>query len=662
MIYLITTLILVTVWLFYRKSTPEISPRRKLLLYVLRSISLIIIAVLLVNPVLSFVRNTWNKPRVLLFIDNSRSMDLLIDKNTKKELLKPLIQTIKDKYSGNFEVEEITFADGVSGSVNNTNFIKAVEQYSKSKGFKNVQEIYLLSDGWFREESLLKLSNLHIPVHTINIETKTKDVDLQLSNLILNKTCYKNEITPVIAELLAKNYAGKAVLEFYADDQLIEKKSIDFSKESFQRISLDKTFAKVGLMPLKFRIVPVSGEINSVNNIYPASIQVLDNKSKIIIISDKLNWDVKFFNEVINLNEHWTKNVLLSKNNGLYIKSTKINLELKDKPVLLIILNNGTLNFNPADLNILRSWFSQNTGLIFMGKPQNQLLEYLPGTMSNIANLFKDSFKLTNASKQYELFRFSEKDIQNIPPLDYYYIKAKNESQILAEFSNEARSPAIVYSDLLNRKSILLPFYNLWKWQLWDENNNYRNFIMDLISWISSQNTDRFHAYSVKNSYFSGESAVVKLSAFDEKLNILRNINPKIRILQNNKEVYVDFLNPDGDEYKAEVAGLKEGKYSFIVQDDRLKLSSKGEFLIHEQNAEQKDLDFNSPLLSYISKITDGKSFSPQETSAISPKNTEKIKESKYLEIPLYRKWYFVGLFIICFCLELFFRKRWGLL
>jgi len=35
---------------------------------------------------------------------------------------------------------------------------------------------------------------------------------------------------------------------------------------------------------------------------------------------------------------------------------------------------------------------------------------------------------------------------------------------------------------------------------------------------------------------------------------------------------------------------------------------------------------------------------------------------NKSKDIPLYRKWYVLTLFIVAFCLELFFRRRWGLL
>jgi hypothetical protein len=30
--------------------------------------------------------------------------------------------------------------------------------------------------------------------------------------------------------------------------------------------------------------------------------------------------------------------------------------------------------------------------------------------------------------------------------------------------------------------------------------------------------------------------------------------------------------------------------------------------------------------------------------------------------IPLYRKWYIITLFLLSFCVELYLRKRWGLL
>jgi hypothetical protein len=61
-----------------------------------------------------------------------------------------------------------------------------------------------------------------------------------------------------------------------------------------------------------------------------------------------------------------------------------------------------------------------------------------------------------------------------------------------------------------------------------------------------------------------------------------------------------------------------------------------------------------------VSRATNGKQFTDPEQLKLpsAPKISKEIEQ----QIPLYKKWYIIALFIICFSLELFWRRKWGLL
>ena len=107
---------------------------------------------------------------------------------------------------------------------------------------------------------------------------------------------------------------------------------------------------------------------------------------------------------------------------------------------------------------------------------------------------------------------------------------------------------------------------------------------------------------------------------------------------------------------------MEKGKYNYLIFAEKTGQQTSGNFLVTDDNPEARDRGFNQPLLAFISKQTNGKIISTEIISDFSfPKAISKIEELK-TELPIYRKWYLITIFLICFCTELFLRKRWGLL
>jgi len=84
--------------------------------------------------------------------------------------------------------------------------------------------------------------------------------------------------------------------------------------------------------------------------------------------------------------------------------------------------------------------------------------------------------------------------------------------------------------------------------------------------------------------------------------------------------------------------------------------------MISLDNPENRDKDFNTPNLSFISEITGGRSYNIDDLDTMEITEEDSIIEQHKFEIPIYKKWYLIALFLIAFCLEIFLRKRWGLL
>jgi hypothetical protein len=90
--------------------------------------------------------------------------------------------------------------------------------------------------------------------------------------------------------------------------------------------------------------------------------------------------------------------------------------------------------------------------------------------------------------------------------------------------------------------------------------------------------------------------------------------------------------------------------------------STKGRFELSDSSLEKRDFGYNLPLLSWLANETNGKLLFQSNLNAFSPLPAQAEELVSRKEIALYKKWYFLSLFILAFCLELYFRRRWGLL
>jgi len=661
MILLFIFIAVILIILFYKKTIPEIGKGKKYLLIFLRCVSIIAVLILLLNPILYFSQKISKKSEIIFLSDVSESMNQKKGETNKIAALKDFKEKIREKLvSQNYKVSEIEFANGMNGIKSSTNLSRTFEDISKKHGLTDVKNIFLFSDGWFRDDDLNILNDINIPIFTFNPDFKITDFDLEIFTLNYNKNAYKNEITPIIANVSALNFNQKAKVNLIINGKISQTRKIDFSNDNFQQIIFEQIFEKTGLQPFEVVIESdMENEINLANNRFPAAIQVLDNRAKILIVSDNLNWDIKFILDAVEKNQRWNSDFLL-KNRTLKKgrKTTDLSENIKET-VVLILVNYGSLNLTHIETEIINNFVKNGGGLLLFGKPLTSLYDILPANLSGITSSFKSTFYFTDESKKFQTFEFLE-NTDEIPPVDYFYVNAKLQAEILAKIENDEQSPAILFNEFENGKVLYFSFNNLWKWQL--RNSDYSDFMTNIILWLSASNTERFVSFTDKYSYFEGEKIMITLTAFDEKLAPIKNLTAKLIIKQNEKKIFEKYLLEKENEYFAEIEELEKGKYNYTIFAEKTGQQTSGNFLVTDDNPEARDRGFNQPLLAFISKQTNGKIINAKTFSDFTfPKAISKIEELK-TELPIYRKWYLIAIFLICFCTELFLRKRWGLL
>lgn len=592
-----------------------------------------------------------------MLFDNSESMAIENDLVTKSTIFNEMKQTLEAKISNRYKIVDYQFAANLSGDKSSTYINKTLKSIYEKHPTSRIKQIFLFSDGWFKDQDYSAIQKLTTPINCLNPSIDRSDHDLSINRIEQNQTAYLEDLNPVKIEVQAFGYEQKATLELTFDGKQL-RKEVDFSKLDFQEISFDLKFTNPGLQKIMVDLSSDSiEETNLSNNRINSAILVEQKRNRVLVISDQLNWDTRFLQKAIKADSKFESKVLL-KNNNLYNGNQIIRLseEIKDTD-LLILASYKNLRFNPIELKLIRKFQSIGGSIIFIGDNNPQLADIYPTNASSIRTRFESPITLTAEAAKYETFSIETKDI---PPISYRYLSAKKGSKILATFDNEQNSPFIIMSDQ-NGKILQIAGTNLWRWQMQKESGEYEKLIQNLTNWFSSKSNDNFISTSDKSSYNSGETVKIELVAYDEKLNKLTDLDAKISLYIDDKEITNKYLRSTNDKFATSFNDLKHGDYTYKIRDDKSRKTTSGEFVIIDNNSESRDFGINSPILDYISSSTGGALINSQNIDQLEYNDEVEELENK-IEIPIYKKIWLILVFILSFCLELFWRKRWGLL
>lgn len=649
---------------FYYKTKPDLTLRQRLALTFFRIIALYVVLIFLLTPIIYYIKNYKEQPVVALLKDNSGSMDIKHETKSKTESIILSYNALLQEYKNNgYFVKEHTFADGLGGRKNSTLLIPSLEELLKNLGKTELHRIILFSDGWFKDTDQRTIRNFNVPLDCIADTLVTRKTDLYISEFRHNKQGYRNELNLFEVEVKALQYDANATVQLFVNGEKVRDKSVNFRNDAFQTITFDYRFLKTGMYKLETRISAAGiSEQTLSNNSYLSAIDILSDKERILLLSDAPNWDSKFILDTIRENNRLEPLSYMVKGNELFQGEQKAIISNWDNITAIIIVNQGALRLNSYLSGNIINQVKKGTGLLFTGLSVPELSAILPLKQSNIRSSYQGLLKMLPAAGVYSALQIPGDELLLIPPLDYYYQTAGTQYEVIATMDNASKSPAIAVSSVHSGKVVCFAFTNLWRWQMQSKNQGYRNFTTDLLAWLRNKSSGVMVAL-YESSYLMGEPIEIKLSALNELRKTSQNIAPLITVFNSQRDtVFSDYLIKDGDYYKVLFRTQKADTYDFRISDKSSGLATNGKFIVHSQSTESNDLGYNIPLLSWISSQTNGKFMSIEEALSYKPLKAMKKNKIERKEYPLYKKWYLVFLFITMFCLELFFRRRWGLL
>ncbi len=644
------------------------SSSTKLILFVLRSLSIFLLFLLLINPKIKKVKIETIKPSLVLLTDNSKSVTKLNQQNTVKNLVLKLknnteLQT-KFKIDNYTFSDDISFADSLDFQKNSTNISKSLQSIQKLYKKTNTP-IVLITDGNQTFGNDYSHSNIKNTIYPFVVGDTTTYQDLNIAQLNVNKYAYLKHKFPV--ELFV-NYNGNGVvaskLTITEGKTTVFSKKISLSKKN-NAIKMDFFIPanKVGLHTYHARLSSIKDEKNILNNKRTFTVEVLNEQSKIVIVSDILHPDIAMFKRAIEHNKQ--RKVILKKPNS--------NLKFNDYQ--LIILYQPNKNFKNVFTQLKKD--NKNSFIITGTKTDWNFLNNIQSNFNKkVLNSTEDFIPIYNSA--YATFLTKDIGFENFQPLTDSFGKiafnVPYQSLLFQQIGSvKSNNPLFVTFEQNGQRNAVLFGENAWRWRMNSKIESqsfepFDSYINSVIQYLASNKKSTHLEIQNKKYYYQNETVQISAKVYDANYQFDSNVKLWISLTNKstNKKIKYPFALIN-NEYEVKLADLSKGNYSFKVYDDAHKNTSYGHFSILDYNIEEQFTNANNKGLVKLALNTGGTVYYPNSLDQfigkmVNDTRYKSIQKAKETQSPLIDWKWILGLIVLLLSVEWFIRKYKGYL
>ena len=665
----------ISFFLYYRnKENSSLSPFQKGVLAFLRFASLFLIFLFLLSPLIRKVKKIKQLPILAVAIDNSLSV------KPQTETFEQLSKTIKERFPDQYQVEYWTFGEKVesngpiTGNERRSDYGQMIKTLKNNYINKNIGALILVGDGIYNQgqNPVNFTSSLKFPVYSIGVGDTTLQADAAIRNVKTNKVAFLKNKFPIEIELKFSKLKNKiANLEIENNGQQIYSKTVSIvSDDDFKLEFVNPEATQAGLQHYKISIRPFNEESNLKNNEYEFVIQVLENKQKILMLSDGPHPDMGALrSSILELQNYETEIVT---GNDVPDSLNKYSL---------IILNQLPSVKNAAS-NLLTRIKESRVPVLFLIGP-NTLLEQLntlemglkitPSTNTEeVQAVFDDNFSLfvlSNETKEILgrtpplISPFGNTEISSLlQPLAYQSIRNIRTPKSIMAYGNEK-----------GRKVGFIVGEGIWRWRLFNFQNNgnheaFNELTNKIVQYLSlRENEDNFN---VNFPALFQETDNIELTAelYNDSYELVNTPDVNIRIINDSLKAFNYTFDRTENYYRLNVGNLQPGDYSFeaATQLGNQHFTEKGNFSIVKNEIELLNNQADFGLLYQLAQQTGGQ-FSTIDnygTLLDTIGNNKQITVQQYKQTLLTEWINLKTLFFLLICLlavEWFFRKYWGI-
>ncbi len=698
LILLISIALVFTVY-SYRFTLPPISNFKRIILISLRFLALLLLISIFFEPILSLEKKVSVKPSHLIFIDNSKSISQVKDKESLKKLLENIF-SLENNVNGS-ELKFFTFGKEVNEiKIDNTkiNFDERVTNLSKVFNLNEVLKedyqkinpasITILTDGIITDgiNPIYQAEKLGIPVYVFAIGDSSKKKDVIIKNVVYNENVYLGNQSTISTTVTNIGYQNTNVnVSLIEGDKILESQIVTLDAAGVNVVNFNYLPKEKGEKKLQVKVQQLEGEFNKNNNAYPFFLKVSEEKTRILIITGNPNPDFTFIKNVIGNEEIFLINTLTQISADKFLEDNhKAKIDSADILYLIGFPNKFTPEIIWGEiknkiLNKKAPFFLMINNDVDYNKIR-QVESALPVKFETFSDTYIKAQPDINFNENFDLLsNIFETDWNKLPPVLYppNSVSAKTESRVISYIkteNNKMKLPLIVQRSIASSRVICFVGKEFWRWKLQTATENiglFDNLILNTTKWLSAEDgNQQFKIKTLKKFYSVGEEAEFVAELYDELLNPVNNGIIEVEIKNEVEARKIQLTDLGNGLYEGKINLNKSGDYNFsanVKQNNKTTHSATGKFNIGDVDIETIDLRMNYEFLSDLSKRTNGEVFFLDEFNLYFNTLKELNQRTSSLktissQFKLWSNEIFMILAIILFGIEWFIRKQSSLI
>ncbi len=710
----------------YRHQLSRNAPRgRTVLLIGLRALSLFLLTTLLFRPSLHVSTHLPRKSRVVMLIDQSKSMNLAHGGGhtrweAVRKWLDPQAGSVLADLEERFQLQVFQFAQGVremewpsnlqpTGA--GTNLETALSTPRENRGENApLAGAILISDGADNlskdlQRVLAAYRREQIPVHTVGVGEESFEKDIQVSQVTFAPRVLPESTTRGVVSLNSVGYPGKKVsVELREAGTLIASQPVTLAgSKTGQIVELSLRPQGTGLKHYTVSVAPQPGEAIELNNSQYVLLDVEDSRPKILYLEGTPRWEFKFIRQAVQADPNLQLVTLLrTSDNKFYHQGHEREDNLASgfpqtpdelfqyKGLILGSIEAGF--FTKSQREMMVEFVAERGGGFMMlgGRNSFDAGRYAGTAIANMLpvhlgdrdpgrSFILDSlrFDLTAYGKEHPALQLvadpsaNARRWQALPQISAYnwVARAKPGAAVLARGDREGRRVILLAAHRYGGgRAIAFMPASSWHWQMGMPytDQTHTTFWRQVLRWLVASASDPVQVKFDGEVYQEEETVGIEVAVKDASFNQVSDWKVEATVTSPGAATGRLTLRETADRYSGEFQPRERGIYQVKVSASQGSLKAppaEAFFLVTQANREFFNAEANPQLLQRVARETGGRYYPLDSASKLPEEISYADSPNSVLQVlPLWDMPFLFLLLGMFLVSEWFLRKRWGLI
>jgi hypothetical protein len=593
---------------------------KKWLLVSLRGSALFLLFTLLIGILMERKTSRSEKPLFITLFDNSASLLNYRDSNVLRTQLVDYQKELQTRFEGKYELlnlyvdQELTDDSlDLSGQLTDLNvgFQGIFDRFYN----QNIGGVCLISDGNFNAGSdpqytVEKLSL--VPVFTLGVGDSIPKKDQLIRNTAANEIAFLGNEFPVEVSFEGQRLKGKQakLTLFRGEDKVAEETVVYDDVFSFKTLNFNLKADRPGFNRYTVKLEEITGETTLANNVVSFYVEVIDTKSKVLILTDAPHPDITAIRQVLKRNEKLETEVS-------FYNEWDNHLEDVELVIFYGLQSERALSANDlVKKKGIGSWYfyTLNSNASYASRIIPSVDWPRSSQKDDVGAYVANEFQL------FEVTSDIEKMVRTAPPLQVKFGDIKGNPGIIflrQRIGNvEKKDPVMAFQKDGKRKTAFTAGEGIWRWKLSEfartgEQIGFNALIEQSVQYLILRNNNEPLRVELPKRFNSNDDVIIDASFYNASLEAITEPEIDFKLEDEQGQQFDYRFAKRSKDYQLNLGKLKPGAYSWNAStshDDR-KYTKTGMFVVENISLESMSTNADFGLLRKLSSISNGAFF-----------------------------------------------------